>query len=318
MSQITTAEFVIPTAMAQTSLAADEILHSGNCGVIVERVAQLHGHFKSEGRMFARELSEYINTHYAGIATVFVYEDTFGTKDRLHWLIHLRSLYDYERMIGMGTADDGWRDIIMRDRIPAAKGGGSSERLFTDGSLRETVLLPQNMGMYGTFADQVPESLMAEEDGTVRLAVPSAQHQSPLPPEKTLNSATCGIMMHRVGETQYLFRNEARQFCRAIAEKWTRDLEGLASVFFYEEAFGRSDQVHWLIHLKNLGVYYDLMGHRARIDAEAREIFTRQWIPADKGGGGWERLFVQGSLADTALTPQHWGMFATRRLADPS
>lgn len=305
MSQPATAEFVIPTARQQTSLPASEILHSGNCGVIVERTAQLHGYFKSEGRIFARELAEYINTNYAGIATVFVYEETFGTKDILHWLIHLRSLYDYERMIAMGTADAGWRDIIMRERIPAAKGGGSSERLFTDGSLVETVLLPQNMGMYGT-----------SEDSSFQPDVPCAQHQSPLPPEKTLNSATCGIIMHRTGETVHLYRNEARQFCRAIAQKWTKDLEGRASVFFYEEAFGRSDRVHWLIHLKTLSVYYDLMGHRARVDDEAREIFTREWIAPEKGGGGWERLFVQGSLADTALTPQHWGMFATHKPQD--
>ncbi len=312
MTETAESAFAMPTAAQQTSLEPDKILHSGNCGVIVERAAQLHGHFKSEGRLFARELAEYINVNYAGIATVFVYEETFGVKDRLHWLIHLRSLYDYERLIRMGTAYEGWRDIIMRDRISAAKGGGASERLFQDGTMRETVLLPQVMGMYGTSDDAVPDTLVTGDDGAARLEVPTAQHQSPLPASSTLNSATCGILMHRTGVTPYLYRNQARQFSRAIAEKWTKDLEGRASVFFYEEGFGQSDRVHWFIHLKTLSVYYDLMGYRAKIDDETRDIFTRQWVSGADGNGGWEKLFLNGSLADTALTPQHWGMYATR------
>jgi uncharacterized protein DUF6039 len=54
------------------------------------------------------------------------------------------------------------------------------------------------------------------------------------------------------------------------------------------------------------------MGLRAVTGAASREVFTRQWIPAEKGGGSWERMFVPGSLRDLALTPQHWGMYATR------
>ena len=34
-------------------------------------------------------------------------------------------------------------------------------------------------------------------------------------------------------------------------------------------------------------------------------------VPAEKGGGTWARMFVPGSMADVALTPQHWGMYAT-------
>lgn len=315
--QGTDLKFDVPSAQHQTSLAPEQILHSVNCGVIVERTGQLHSEFKSEGRQFARELAEHINTKYAGIATVFLYEETFGTKDRLHWLIHMKSFDDYETMIQMGTADEGWRDIIMRERIPAHKGGGASERLFVDGTLCETVLLPHLSGIYGTSSDSLPDTLVpGDGEGPARLEVPSAQNQTSLPPEEVLNSANCGILMHRTGEVRYEVRNEARQFCRAIAESWNEALKGLASVFLYEEAFGLSDRVHWLIHLKSLSVYYSLMGHRARIDPAAREIFTRQWVPAEKGGGGWERLFVQGSLADTALTPQHWGMFATRKPED--
>jgi hypothetical protein len=76
--------------------------------------------------------------------------------------------------------------------------------------------------------------------------------------------------------------------------------------------FGLSDRIHWFIHLRSLVGYYHLMGLRARVDPAARELFTKQWIPAEKGGGGWEKLFVQSTLRDMALTPQHPGMYATK------
>lgn len=308
--------FAAAVAQQQTALAAHEILHSGNSGVVVERVGQLRSEFRSEGRQFARELSEYINTKYVGIATVFVYEETFGTEDSLHWLIHLESFHAYDKLIEMGSQDAGWRDVIMRNRIPEERGGGSWERMFVDGSLRETVLIPQSFGMYGT-AETKPDTVVALDGDVVeRFVVPTAAHQAAQDPATMLHSGNCGIMMHRTGELNYGFRAEGRQFARALAESWNTALAGEATIFLYEEVFGLSDRIHWFIHLKSLASYYHLMGLRARVDPAAREIFTRSWISEEKGGGGWERLFVQSTLQDMALTPQHWGMFATRRTAD--
>jgi hypothetical protein len=118
--------------------------------------------------------------------------------------------------------------------------------------------------------------------------------------------------MHRTGELKYEFRAEGREFARALTESWNASLGGEATIFLYEEAFGLSDRIHWFIHLRKLTSYYNLMGLRARTMPAAREVFTKQWIPEEKGGGGWERMFVQGSLQDLALTPQHWGMYATK------
>lgn len=198
MTTTSSPPFVLPTAQDQTSLAPDAILHSGNAGVIVERVGQLRAEFRSEARQFARELSEYLNTNYAGIISVFVYEETFGTKDRLHWLMHLKSLHAYETLIRMGSQDAGWRDIIMRQRIEPERGGGTWDRMFLDGALHETVLIPSAFGMYGT-SEATPDSVNTDE-GAATFVVPTAQLQTDVPIGEQLNSATCGILMHRTGE----------------------------------------------------------------------------------------------------------------------
>ncbi|WP_155372898.1 DUF6039 family protein [Catellatospora vulcania] len=301
----------IAVAAQQTSLPAHDILHSGNSGVIMERTGQLRAEFRSEGRQFARELSEYINTKYSGVASVFVYEETFGVKDRIHWLMHIKSLEAYETLVAMGSRDEGWREIMFRERIAPERGGGSWDRMFLDAGLQETVLIPQSFGMYGT-ADTRPDTVSQAEGEVGRFEVPTAQHQTSQSPDRSFNSANCGIIMHRTGELKYEFRAEGRQFARALTDAWNDSLGDVATIFLYEEAFGLSDRIHWFIHLKQLSSYYNLMGLRARVDPKAREAFTKQWIADDKGGGGWERMFVQGSLQDMALTPQHWGMYATK------
>ncbi len=303
--------FVLPTAQFQTSVSPDKILHSGNAGVIVERIGQLRAEFRSEGRQFARELSEYINTNYSDIITVFVYEETFGVKDRLHWLLHLKSFDAYEALIEMGSKDTGWRDIIIKQRIPAERGGGAWDRMFLDAGLHETVLMPHSSGSMGS-SNVTPDTVAKDGSGLWRFDVPVAQQQTSVDPSQILHSANCGILSHRVGELKYEYRMEGRQFAREMCEAWNTSLAGHATVFLYEEAFGKSDRIHFFIHLKTLSSYYHLMGMRAAASERLREVFTKQWIASEKGGGGWDRMFVQGSLADEALTPQHWGMYATR------
>lgn len=301
----------LPTAKDQTALSENRLLHSANAGVIVERVGQLRSEFRSEGRQFARELSEHLNTAYEGVVSVYVYEETFGTKDRLHFLMHLKSFDAYETLVRMGTHDEQWRDIMMRQRISEERGGGTWDRVFIDGTLQETVLIPSSFGIYGT-SDQQLDNVVT--DGQVpRLVLPTARQQTTAPDDQLLHSANCGILMHRVGELNYEFRAEGRQFARALCEVWNESLAGHATIFLYEEAFGLSDRIHHFIHLRSLSSYHELMGLRAVSGAASREIFTRQWISPEKGGGSWERMFVQGSLQDLALTPQHWGMYATRR-----
>jgi Family of unknown function (DUF6039) len=127
---------VVQPAAAQTELSPEEIIHSGSAGVIVHRTGQLKHEFRSKGRDFARQIAEYTNTQQRGIATVFLYEEQFGTQDRLHWLIHLNSLADYLSLIELGATDDAFRD-------------DSFSTMFLDGTFHDEVLVPHAPGMLG-------------------------------------------------------------------------------------------------------------------------------------------------------------------------
>ncbi|WCN04119.1 DUF6039 family protein [Streptomyces sp. M92] len=78
--------------------------------------------------------------------------------------------------------------------------------------------------------------------------------------------------------------------------------------FLYEEALGTSDRIHWLIHTESLASYYSLIDMRAWTEDDVRDVYSKEWIAAEKGGGTWDRMFIDATLIDLALTPQHWGM----------
>jgi hypothetical protein len=88
-------------------------------------------------------MAEHVNRELAGVATVRLYEERFGRRDRLHWLIHLRDLTSYERLAAFRDEDEGFRRL-------ARSGDGPWETAFVEGSLKETVLLPQFAGSQGT------------------------------------------------------------------------------------------------------------------------------------------------------------------------
>src|SRR6266508_1006267 len=240
-----------PPARHQTGLPATEILHSANSGVVVERVAQVRAGRYRQAHAFALDTARRINTKQVGTASMFVYEETFGTRDRLHFLLHLTALDGYYPMLRM--ADEAGPD----------EGAPTWNELFVPGSVQETVLLPQFWGMYG--------------------------------------AKVAGIVMHRTAQMVYDFRSEARKFGREVAESINKNLPGECTVFVYEEAFGGADRLHWLMHLKDLNTYMRLLELHVR-DEEVRDIYFRDRIGAEKGGGTWARMFVDGSMVDTALT----------------
>jgi hypothetical protein len=299
---------VIPPAEQQTSVPPADLLNSGNAGVIVERTAQLKNGFHAEGRKFARMMAEFVTAKQVGVASAYVYEETFGTKDRLHWLIHLSSLDAYEAMVHMGTSDGEYRDSVAK---PQAEDGGGWDKMFVDGSMHETVLLPQFWGMYGTKVDGERERSTAQytQQGPIT-GLPGAREQVPLPAGQVLHSGTCGLLLHRTAQLDYDFRSEGRTFAREAAESINENLPGEATVFVYEEAFGAADRIHWLIHLKSLSTYYKVLSLHVK-DERVRDLYFQERIAPERGGGTWARMFVPGSMADLALTPHHWGMYAT-------
>ena len=284
-------ETIVPPAQHQTSLPAAEILHSANWGLVVERVAQVRAEQRDEAVSFVRQLADEVNTKQAGSATMLVFEETFGTKDRIHVLLHLASLDGYYELVQLG----GW----------AAPGAGTDgwNRLFTPGSVQETVLMPQFWGMYGTRVDGELERQSAVYRTAGPVSIPPARQQTSLPDDRILHSGNAGIVMHRTGQMVYDLRSEARQFGREVAESINKNLPGECTVFVYEEAFGQADRLHWLIHVKDLTTYLSLLQLHVR-DEEVRDIYFRERIAPEKGGGTWARLFIDGSMADVALTPQ--------------
>lgn len=276
-------------ARQQTSVRAEQILHSTNTGVVVKRTAQLRQAHRSEGRRVALRQAEFVNTKYAGDVTVFVFEEAFGRRDRLHWMIHLRSLAGLRAISALLDGDEG----------PAAE--TDWQEMFVDGSFEETALIPQGWGMYGT--DEVLPDGTRVADATPDLRVQPAQQQTAISPEETVNSSNAGLIIHRVAQPRYAFRAEARMFARRITESINTRLPGIASSFLYEEAFGPADRTHWLIHMKSENAYYDLIEMHMRMDDEVRDIYLDEIIAPEKGGGTWNRIFVEGSMGDVACAP---------------
>ncbi|MGW0548883.1 DUF6039 family protein [Streptomyces altiplanensis] len=251
---------IVPPAAHQTEIDATGLLHSQNAGVVVQKVGQLKSEFRNEGRMFAREVAKHVNAQQVGKATALVYEESFGYEDRIHFLIHLKSLDTYYDMVEMGDRDRAFRESIAKERVQAEGDGsaGAWDRLFVDGSIRSNVLLP--------WADRA---------------------------EEPLNSANAGIVLLRSARIGHGFLAEGREAATEIARTVNKRFAGEASAALFDEAFGDADRVHWLLHLKDLTVYGRL-----------REALTAEARPG---------TFVDGTLTETALTPHHWGLYATRQ-----
>lgn len=284
---------IVPTAAAQTTLAPGEILHSANAGLIIHRTAQLKNEFRSGGREFAREVAEHVNRAQVGVATVFLYEEAFGVHDRIHWLIHLTGLTDYLTLISMAVNDESFRNLFVRERIPAEKGGGDWSRMFPDGSVRERVLVPLRRETSGG------------RSGNGSFPMP-ALRQTSLQPGDLLHSANAGLVIQRTGIARYEHRDHARELALDLAEHVNREQAGIATVFVYEEMFGVQDRLTWLIHVRSLAAYEPFLAFWSD-DEGLAGILERDRPP---GGGGW-RMFLDGSLSETVLIPQFAGSSGT-------
>ena len=226
-----------------------------------------------------------------GRASAFVYEETFGVRDRLHILLHLASFDDYTALALLGNQlRAGW------------------DELFVAGSVQDLVMQPHRWGMHGSLTEpMVADTSVSPLGDAGTFVVTPAQAQTAVPPEKILHTANSGVVMRRTADFDHQFRAEARVFARTIAETVNLNATGVATVFLYEEDFGRMDRVHWYIHMRTLADYYVLMGLDARTDPDApRASYIQDWIPPDKGGGSWERMLIQGSVRDVGLVPVHW------------
>ncbi len=281
----------IQPAARQTSVPADQIMHSANSGAIVERVGQLRDEFRVEGRKWARELAEYVTKDNVGAASLFVYDEVFGTKDKVHWITYLKSIDDWETLLYRGVTDRQWQDDIMTsEQIVQEKGGGTWNRMLVDGSRQDTVLLPlsgDEPGRPDDFGPAPAGAQLSQSAGNI------------------LHSANCAMILHRTAQPRYQYRDEARAFCQALAQAWNQAFEGSVSAMCYMEGYGITERLHMLIHFPSLNAYTMLFGPRPVRDARVEEVLGRDWGP-----GSWTGLFADGGINDIALTPLCWGAFA--------
>jgi len=318
--------YVKPAQHQSASVPADGQLNSANAGVLILREGQLNNEYRHQGREFALEVADAINTRHPGVCTVYLYEETFGTQDKIHWLIHLNSLEDYVDLIQMGTEDEGFRSIFTGSRGSDETGGGGWSRMFQNGTFKEVVLTAHHWGSHGTRSDKrgKPEANAAKGDRPGRAVVRPAHHQvaessagtgttgttggtgtaaaaAPASPGGLLHSGNAGAIIHRSGQLRHEFRSEGRDFARELADALNRAQGGRATTYVFEEHFGPQDRIHWLTHLRSLGEYHDVSA-QGTYDENFRGVVHKERV---KGGGDWSRMFVDGTLNDVLLVPQH-------------
>lgn len=138
---------------------------------------------------------------------------------------------------------------------------------------------------------------------TPQTLVPPAQHQLPTPPEETLHSANCGMIIHRVGQSRFEFRSEGRAFALALQKHVNRATHPRSTTLVYQEILGREARLHWLVHLRAPNDYIDFL-HMSDHDRDVRQVMKADMLPRS-GGGNWEKIFQEGSFQEQVLVPQH-------------
>lgn len=309
MSTAVTAEkwSFVPAAQKQTRVASNLLLNSANAGVVIVRRGQIKNLFRHEAREFAREVSDYINTAQVGVCTVFNYEETFGTQDRIYWLIHMKTLDDYVHLLEMGKEHKAFQDIFTKDRVSGDKGYGKWDKMFVDGSFQETVLTAHHWGSHGTtFTKDVRTAKLAPSS----VLAPASEQLAPamqmgaVKADQVLHSGNAGAILLRSGQVRSEFRSEGREFAREVIDAINTKQSEIATTFLYEEHFGRQDRIHWITHMRNLGDYHTIC-QMGTGDESFRQVFQQDRVPSARGGGDWSRMFVEGSMQETMLMPQH-------------
>lgn len=269
----------------------EKLLNSASAGFLIHRVGQLRAEFREEGLTFSAELVDLINNAQVGYVSIFTFEELFGIQNRLHWLLHLKQPNDYRRMLEMVDRSREWRDVSTRDRLPT-KGGGNWERMFVEGSMRETIICPQH-GL--THHDD-------DDDHPLDTFQPPAMYQSTLDSGAQLHSVNAALTVHRRLQVRYRFREEARRFWFEWANYITTTMPGRATAFLYEEMWGQQDRLHLMIHLASMDAYTELRTLSDH-DLEYRSLLASPVVPPEHGGGPWHETVLDGTMTDTLWAP---------------
>lgn len=118
-----------------------------------------------------------------------------------------------------------------------------------------------------------------------------------------LNSMNSALIIHRVGRVNPDFVDEARKFSADLTGYMNGRLNYQIATRLLEEPGAQDPRLHWLVHLKTPADYSQLL-NMVDHDKAFRDIYHSDRLP-QRGGGNWERMFVQGSFHETVLLPQH-------------
>lgn len=280
------------TAHHQSSMPADKVLHSGNAGFIVARTAQVKAEFRAEGHTYATDIARYMNAVDLNGASFLFFEEVFGRHDLVHCLVHFKSPVDFALTVHLVDHDPRMNDLLEGDRFGSTDDRGNWGRIVEESSMRERILVPQHGGGHH-------EDNEHHEDDTW---VEPAHRQCVQPIEDQLHTANAPLVVHRTAQARHEFRNEARNFGFAWQDRINEHLVGRLTCYLYEETFGQMDRLHWLIHFRSIEDWFALR-RLAEHDAQVAQVFTRDFIPTDKGGGNWARTFVPGTTTDVLLAP---------------
>jgi len=120
---------------------------------------------------------------------------------------------------------------------------------------------------------------------------------------RPLNSATAGFLIHRSALLQYQYYEEGLQFSRELVAMLNAAQGEHCQTALFEERFGVMGRVHWFVALRNPNDYKRLLD---MIDHDEK---WRQWAAMDRlptrGGGAWDRIFLEGGISERVLCPQH-------------
>jgi hypothetical protein len=127
--------------------------------------------------------------------------------------------------------------------------------------------------------------------------------QQVTPGHDIITSLTAGLIIHRVGQVNYGFLPEAREFARELQTYMNDRLSSDATTFVYEEVAGQCGRLHWFVQMKSPASYRKLL-RLVDHDELFRNIYEGDRLP-ERGGGNWEKMFQQASFFEHVMIPQH-------------
>ncbi|WP_209111902.1 DUF6039 family protein [Endozoicomonas sp. G2_1] len=283
----------LPPATKQTSVSKEELLNSGNAGVIIMRSGQVTNLYRNEARECALEVCEHTNKTQKGFISSYIYEETYGQQDRIYWFIHLKSLSDYMRFHRLANQDPAFGEIFMRNRSHFEGEYASWINMFPEATFNETVIVPHRWGSSGT---NIPH----DADSSQIIANQQVENQR----SQVFHSANSRMVLMRSADVKVKHRSAARLFGRQYADYINSHCPSNVTCFMFEEHFGNVDRIHWHLNFEKYEDYEEFIEFCA-LDVGLKALMVeRIRMDGEVSTAGFGH-FKQSSIKDLLVCPQH-------------